>query len=152
MSGGTRPTCRAWVSLALLVAATWGLSQGLQWWRDQQQAERVAAVLAAHRPQAHEVVMFTTSTCPYCRKARQWLQQHGVPFEECNVETSATCQQRYEQQGSPGVPLMQVRGHWHLGFEPEWLLLALQKPPYGASSTPSPSTNQSPSTDGSPRP
>lgn len=151
MRPATRPTWRAWLSLAVLISVIWGLSQALQWWRDQEQAERVAAVLQQHRPAAHEVVMYTTSTCPYCGKARTWLTQHGVPFVECNVETSATCHQRYEQQGSPGVPLMQVRGRWHLGFEPEWLLMALQKAPIEASSA-RPSAPQRPSTDGSPRP
>lgn len=143
MNQATRPGWRAWMSLGLIVSVTWGLSQALQWWRDQEQAERVATVLKQHRPTAQDVVMFTTSTCPYCNKARQWLKQHSVPFQECNVETSAVCQQRYEQQGSPGVPLLQVRGQWHLGFEPEWLIMALQKPL---------PADQSPKSAGSPRP
>lgn len=126
-TSASRPDWRTWLSLALIVSATWALSEGAQWWQNRKQAERVAALLSQHRPTAGDVVMFTTSSCPFCSRARAWLKRHDVPFTECNVEQSASCQQAYEQQGSPGVPLMRVKGLWHLGFEPEWLLMALQK-------------------------
>ena len=31
------------------------------------------------------VKVYTTPTCPYCKKAKAWLKEHGVKFEEINV-------------------------------------------------------------------
>ena len=32
------------------------------------------------------VTIYTTSTCPWCTRAKQFLQQKGVPFQERNLE------------------------------------------------------------------
>ncbi|WP_313310191.1 Spx/MgsR family RNA polymerase-binding regulatory protein [Lactococcus taiwanensis] len=33
-----------------------------------------------------------TSSCASCRKARRWLQENGLPFNEINIKTSLTKQ------------------------------------------------------------
>ena len=33
-----------------------------------------------------KVVMYTTSVCPYCIRAKNLLQRKGVDFEELNIE------------------------------------------------------------------
>ena len=33
-----------------------------------------------------KVVLFSTSTCSWCRRAKRYLKEHGVPFKEINVE------------------------------------------------------------------
>ena len=33
-----------------------------------------------------KVVMYTTSVCPYCIRAKQLLQHKGISFEELNIE------------------------------------------------------------------
>ncbi|MBD0355221.1 MAG: glutaredoxin family protein, partial [Rubrobacteraceae bacterium] len=33
-----------------------------------------------------KVVLFSTSTCSWCRRAKRYLREHGVPFKEINVE------------------------------------------------------------------
>ena len=134
------PPARTLWSLVGVVGLVWALSQGLQWWQTQRQAAGVAKVLQQHRVVAQDVVMYTTSTCPYCAQARQWLQANHVPFVECNIERSVSCSSEFERQGAPGVPLMQVRSQWRIGFDPEWLVLALQ------------TQNTKPRTDTSPRP
>lgn len=127
-------------SLVAVVGLVWALSQALHWWQSQKQATEVARVLQQHPVEAEEVVMYTTSTCPYCAQARQWLQANRVPFVECNIEHSARCLGEFERQGAPGVPLMQVRSQRRIGFDPEWLVLALQ------------TQNAKPKVDTSPRP
>ena len=89
-----------------------------------------------------QITMYTTLTCPYCAQAKVWLNGHGVPWRECNIDRDAACRATYESQGGPGVPLLNVNGHWQLGFDPQWLAKALQAPP----------RQPRPSNDGSPRP
>ncbi|MDE2401779.1 MAG: glutaredoxin family protein [Burkholderiales bacterium] len=118
-----KQTRRQWWALAGLIAAVMGASEGWQWW----QQERNAAAVQQYA-QAGDIVMYTTSTCPYCARARRWLDAHQVPWHECNVELDSACLKVFEAQGSPGVPLMSVKGRWNLGFDAAWLGQALQAP------------------------
>ena len=120
-----RKTTSLW-SLAVLIAVVFGTTEAWRLWQDHRQADELKLILSQQAVQAQEVVMYATSSCPYCAHARAWLKNNRVPFTECNVEQSATCSAQYESQGSPGVPLMKVRNQWRLGFDPAWLTLALQ--------------------------
>lgn len=112
---------RAWKSLAVLMLVLVGGSQTWSWWQGQQAAQRVKALAMPG-----QIELYTTSTCPYCEKARQWLDGNGIPWRECNIETSATCAQIYTQLGSPGTPVVRAVERWHLGFDAAWLAEALQ--------------------------
>lgn len=125
---------RAWKSLAVLMLILVGGSQTWSWWQGQQAAQRVKALAAPG-----QIELYTTSSCPYCAKARAWLDGHDIPWQECNIETSSSCAQVYEQLGAPGTPVVRAIGRWHLGFDPSWLAEAL-----GAQAKPS--------ADSSPRP
>ena len=115
-----RPTMRSLLGLAALVAVFWGGAQGLNSW----QATRSALAVREHS-QRVDITLYTTSTCPYCAKAIAWLNQHGVRWRECNVETDSACQRAYAEQGAPGVPLVRAGDRWHLGFHAPWLAEAL---------------------------
>ena len=120
MSGPSRPSARSLLGLAALLAVVWGASEGLDRWRN----ARAASAIREHS-QHVELTLYTTSSCPYCAKARAWLDRHGARWRECNVETDARCQQDYAAQGSPGVPLVRAGQRWHLGFHAPWLAEAL---------------------------
>jgi glutaredoxin 3 len=32
------------------------------------------------------VTMYTTSVCPFCMQAKRLLREHGIPYDEINVE------------------------------------------------------------------
>lgn len=115
-----RPTS-LW-SLALLLLLVWGGHQGWQWWRSTHAVQEIQRLA---RP--GDIVMYTTTECPYCASARTWLTRHQVPWRECNVETDQICLMEFQAQGAPGVPLMRVKGQWRLGFDPAWLSQALQR-------------------------
>ena len=110
-----------WVPIALALVIQWGL----QWWQTRQvdQAGSTLASLA----QAGDIVMFSTDTCIYCVRARDWMNDQGVKFTECNVDRDARCMQVYQAQGSPGTPLMRVKDDWQLGFDAQGVLRALQR-------------------------
>jgi len=73
-----------------------------------------------------DVVMYTTTTCPYCKQAAAWMTQNGFAFTECNVETHAACDQAFKSYGGNGVPYLVVKGH-HMknGFDSDEFLRAL---------------------------
>lgn len=105
----------SWKSLAIITLAVLGASQAANWWRDEQ------AAAALRHVQAADITLYTTSTCPYCEKARDWLTAHGIPWRECNIEADAGCMKTFASRGAPGVPLVNARGAWHLGFDPAWI-------------------------------
>ncbi len=137
-----RPTMRSLLGLAALVAVFWGGAQGLNSW----QATRSASAVREHS-QRVDITLYTTSTCPYCAKAIAWLNQHGVRWRECNVETDSACQRAYAEQGAPGVPLVRAGDRWHLGFHAPWLAEALAAQDKG-----DPPQSLKPSRESSPRP
>jgi glutaredoxin len=123
-------------SLALCLTLVWGGSQALSWWQDQRFAKAIRL-----GSQQHEVVLYSTDSCPYCAKARIWLNEHSVRWQDCDVEHDAICGHAYQLEGSPGVPLVRVGSLWSLGFSPAWVASAISK-----------LSAQSPSTDNAPRP
>ncbi|RZL03174.1 MAG: hypothetical protein EOP36_05925 [Rubrivivax sp.] len=112
-----------WWVLAAIVLVSVGGSELVSWWGQ----ERNAAAVRQH-VQPGDITMYTTQSCPYCVKARDWLKSHQVPWQECDVERNAACRQTYEAQGAPGTPLMHVKGRWGLGFNAEWLSRAIEMP------------------------
>lgn len=57
-----------------------------------------------------DVVIYTTSWCPNCKAAKQWMQQQGFAFNECDVEKSSSCAAEWQALGGDGVPVLRVRG------------------------------------------
>jgi glutaredoxin len=126
-----------WKSLVAIVLVVLGTSQGWNWWND----ERAANVIQQHI-RAGDITLYTTSSCPYCAKARDWMRRHDIAWRECNVETDTSCMATYEAQGAPGVPLVQAAGRWHLGFDAAWLGQVLAE--RTAAVQPSPTRSSSP--------
>jgi glutaredoxin-like YruB-family protein len=66
---------------------------------------------------AKQVVVYTTSHCPYCVKAKQYLTQKGVPYREIDIERSSAGEAAYRQLGGNGVPLIMVGNTKVEGFD-----------------------------------
>ena len=63
-----------------------------------------------------QVVMFSTSTCPYCKKARELLAQEGVPYRDYVVDASAEARKHFLLRGGGTVPLIYVGDREIRGF------------------------------------
>lgn len=52
------------------------------------------------------VTIYSTSTCPYCRMVKEYLNQKGVPFVEKMIDTDENAQQEMltVSNGFMGVP------------------------------------------------
>jgi glutaredoxin len=60
-------------------------------------------------PESAPVVIYTTSWCGYCKKAKEWMSANQVAYREFDIETSASGRAAYESAGGTGgVPLIVV--------------------------------------------
>jgi glutaredoxin 3 len=56
-----------------------------------------------------EVIVYTTPTCPYCHKIKDWLNQHKVSFKEINLsEDYDAAQKMIEESNQVGVPVVKI--------------------------------------------
>lgn len=113
-------------SLVVLVAVVIALSVGAQWWSAR--AQRALGSEVAGLARAGDIHMISSQTCVFCTLARSWFHEHGVAFSECFIERDAACRAAYDGARAPGTPLIVVRGVPQLGFRPERLRDALQRP------------------------
>jgi glutaredoxin len=65
---------------------------------------------------AGPVVMYATSWCPYCAKARAYFARLGIAYTEYDVEKSATANAEFKRLGGRGVPLILVGREKMSGF------------------------------------
>jgi len=57
-------------------------------------------------PSAKQVIMYATSWCGYCKKARVYFAENNIPYTEYNIETDAEAKQTYKSFGGKGVPVI----------------------------------------------
>ena len=118
------PAWRQWLAPVLIVLAVY---LGMQWWQGRHGDETGRQLAALARP--GDIVMYSTDTCVYCHRAMDQLEAWGVPYTECDIDRDRECAQTYQAAGSPGTPLMNVRGQWQLGFSAQGVLNTLQNGP-----------------------
>ncbi len=63
-----------------------------------------------------EIVMYASSTCPYCAKARQLFTEQGVKFTEYQVDKSETSAADFKQRGGDYVPVIYIGERRIAGF------------------------------------
>lgn len=72
-----------------------------------------------HRQAEKPVVLFSTSTCPYCQKTRALLAEEHVDYQDFVVDRSADAERRFEALGGGGVPQLFVGDRRITGFRPD---------------------------------
>lgn len=55
-----------------------------------------------------QVVLFSTSTCPYCKKTRTLLAQLGVSYHDYLIDKSSEADSEFKKLGGSAVPLLFV--------------------------------------------
>lgn len=64
------------------------------------------------------IKVYSTPTCPWCRKAKSYLQSKNVPFEDINVATDLKGREEmFNISGQSGVPVLDLCGNVILGFD-----------------------------------
>jgi glutaredoxin 3 len=68
------------------------------------------------------VKVYSTPTCPYCIRAKAYLQQKGVAFENFDVSADDDkLQEMLKVSGQMGVPVIVVNDQVIVGFDRERL-------------------------------
>ncbi|MCJ7479190.1 MAG: NrdH-redoxin [Candidatus Nanohaloarchaeota archaeon QJJ-7] len=74
-----------------------------------------------------EVEIFTTPTCPYCDKLKNWMDQEGIDYVEHDVASDREQAMRMIQKtGQQGVPQTFVGGEAIIGFQPKKIEAAFE--------------------------
>lgn len=72
------------------------------------------------------VLIYTTPSCVYCKKAKAFFQEHAIAYEEKNVATDhAAVEEMVQKSGQMGVPVIDVDGKIIIGFDEQALKQAL---------------------------
>ncbi len=63
---------------------------------------------ALYAQAGHEVVLYSTTTCPYCTQVRELFAREGVKFTEYQIDTSKEAAADFKRRGGRYVPLLYI--------------------------------------------
>lgn len=73
-----------------------------------------------------KVVVYSTPTCPYCIRLKQFLNENNIPFEDFDVSADqAKAEEMIQKSGQMGVPVLDIEGEIIMGFDKERIKQAL---------------------------
>ncbi len=73
-----------------------------------------------------KVKIYSTSTCPFCIRTKEFLRQNNVFFEDADVSTDQeAAREMIEKSGQMGVPVLDIDGQIIVGFDKERIKTAL---------------------------
>ena len=73
--------------------------------------------MAASRKRQPHVIIFTTPTCAYCRRAKSYFRQKGITFREVDVSRDqAAARDMVRRSGQQGVPMIEIGSRIVVGF------------------------------------
>ncbi len=65
-----------------------------------------------------KIILYGTSHCPWCHKARELLQEKNVKFKDINVEKyEKSKKEMIKKSGQLGVPVIDIDGKIIVGFD-----------------------------------
>jgi len=78
----------------------------------------------------HDIILYTTSWCGYCKKARNFFNSRNISFTEYDIEKDKDAAQTFKQLNSRGgVPFAIINGQSIHGYSESSYERALQKNP-----------------------
>ena len=67
---------------------------------------------AANKP----IVLFGTSTCPYCKATRKLLAANKVEYKDYLIDKSKSAEAEFKKLGGSGVPMIFIGNRKIVGF------------------------------------
>jgi len=65
-----------------------------------------------------EVKVYSTPTCPWCERVKQFLDEHQIEYEDYNVaEDPQRAEEMIRKSGQMGVPVVDIDGEIIVGFD-----------------------------------
>ncbi len=73
-----------------------------------------------------EVNVYSTPTCPWCKRAKQFFTENGVEFKDFDVAADvAARKEMIDKSGQLGVPVIEIDGQIIIGYDEPKLKKAL---------------------------
>ncbi|HTY45418.1 MAG TPA: glutaredoxin domain-containing protein [Patescibacteria group bacterium] len=65
-----------------------------------------------------KITVYSTPTCPYCIRVKQFLREQNVPFEDIDVAANdQAAEVMIQKSGQMGVPVLDIDGEIIVGFD-----------------------------------
>lgn len=72
------------------------------------------------------VKIYSTPTCPWCMKAKKFLEDNKIEYQNIDVSSSQdAAQEMIRKSGQMSVPVFDIDGRIIVGFDKESLMSAL---------------------------
>ena len=82
--------------------------------------------MANKKTKKTEVKVYSTPTCPWCVKAKDFLREHGISFKDLDVSSDEKARnEMLKKSGQMGVPVLDISGEIIVGFDVERIKSAL---------------------------
>ena len=73
-----------------------------------------------------QIKVYSTSTCPYCHKAKDFLKENNIQFEDIDVGIAPEAgKEMMDKSGQMGVPVIDIDGEIIVGFDKSAIQKAL---------------------------
>jgi len=74
------------------------------------------------------VEIYTTPSCPWCEKTKEFLKEKRVKFKENDVSNNEKAREEMtEKSGQMGVPVLDINGKIIVGYNPKEIERALKR-------------------------
>jgi glutaredoxin 3 len=75
---------------------------------------------------AASVTVYSTPTCPYCVRVKQFLKENNISYLDFDVSADQQkAQEMIDKSGQMGVPVVEIDGKIIVGFDKERIKAAL---------------------------
>lgn len=65
-----------------------------------------------------KVKVYSTPTCPFCIRLKQFLKDNNIDFEDVDVASNEeAAREMIEKSGQMGVPVLDIEGEIIVGFD-----------------------------------
>lgn len=64
-----------------------------------------------------DITIYTSSTCPYCTLAKDYLNEKNVSYTEKNIQEDSEARKELMSMGHMGVPVIVVDEEEVIGFD-----------------------------------
>ena len=66
-----------------------------------------------------QVLVYSTATCPWCMKAKEFLKANNILFKDINVGADEKARKdMFEKSHQFGVPVIDINGEIIVGYDP----------------------------------
>lgn len=67
---------------------------------------------------AKQVKVYSTPACPWCKRAKKFLEDNGIEYQNLDVAGDKTARnEMIEKTGQMGVPVIDIDGEIIIGFD-----------------------------------